>query len=390
MKVVVTAHDLALGGTQTYALTVAEQLQRLGHDAILHAAEGGAAGRLAEERGLTVAETEADLPGDPDVVLAQDSMMSYRMADRFPETPQLFRCPNAIFDLQMPPQLPGIVGALVVLSERFARRLRALAVTQDIVRMRQPVDTDLFAERSAIRDRPRRALLIGNYLHGQRRRMLIDAWESAGVECSVAGGQASITATPETAMADADIVVAKGKAALEAMACGRAVYVYDQYGCDGWVSPDTYPAFEADNFAGLATDRPAGPRLLLADLEGYRPEMGPQNRDLVVRHHGARAHAESLVAVMRQLAPRAPQPGAPYRELARLVRLGWETERRAHQRGVENTALHERLLETEALLAGSEAALGSAERRYLDLVASRRYRAGAQLGRLADTMRGRT
>ena len=79
--------------------------------------------------------------------------------------------------------------------------------------------------------------------------------------------QTEIVADPRAAMRAADIVVAKARAALEAMSCGRAVYLYDQFGGDGWVTPDNYPAFEADHFAGQATPRTAHPR---------RPRGGPR------------------------------------------------------------------------------------------------------------------
>ena len=91
----------------------------------------------------------------------------------------------------------------------------------------------------------------------------MDAWEAAGVECVQAGTPAEVVADLGPALAAADIVVAKGRAALEAMCAGRAVYLYDQYGGDGWVTPDNYPAFEADHFAGQATPATAhtrGPR----------------------------------------------------------------------------------------------------------------------------------
>ena len=68
----------------------------------------------------------------------------------------------------------------------------------------------------------------------------------------------SSASTSRAALENADIVVGKSRAALDAMACGRAVYLYDMFGGDGWVTPDTYAAMEADQFAGQATDRVIG------------------------------------------------------------------------------------------------------------------------------------
>jgi hypothetical protein len=413
VRVVLTVHDLGIGGTQTYALTVAEQLQRLGHEPTIHSAEPGPLAQVARERGLPLALSEDDLPAEVDVLLTQDSMMAYRMADRFPSSPQLFRCPSEMFDLQLPPQLPGVVGALMAVSDRCAERLRALAVGGEVIRLRQPIDTERFAARGAIRRRPRRAVLLGGYLGGERLEMLRTTWEAAGVECV----QLKSLLAPEAALADADVVVAKGKAALEGMACSRAVYVYDQFGCDGWVTPESYPAMEADNFAGQATEAVPTPGSLRAALSDYKPAMGTVNRDLVALHHGARKHAYAVVEVMRGLAPRAPTPDLPLREMARLVRVQWATEGRAFAQGVENTALHQRLLEVEQALAERARAaeeaqrahaetqhahaeerqahaetrreLAEAERRHAELLATRRYRAAVAIGGFADRLRGR-
>jgi hypothetical protein len=51
----------------------------------------------------------------------------------------------------------------------------------------------------------------------------------------------------------ADIVVGVGRSAIEAMSCGRAVWVYRGSAGDGWVTPETCAAIEADGFRGRAT-----------------------------------------------------------------------------------------------------------------------------------------
>lgn len=385
MRVVLTVHDFGIGGTQTYALTVAEQLQRLGHEAVLHGDKGGPLTEVARRRGIPLALTEDDLPGAVDAVIAQDGATAYRMAARLPTTPQLFRCPSDLFDLQLPPQLPGVVGALMALSDRMADRLRALAGNHEVIRLRQPIDTERFAARGAIRARPRRAVLLGTYLDDARLAMLREAWEAAGVECV----QLKSLLDPEAALADADIVVAKGKAAIEGMACSRAVFVYDQFGCDGWVTPDSYPAIEADNFAGQATAAVASPDKLRAALDEYDPAMGVANRDLVTRHHSARKHTHAVVELLRGLDAREAAPDVPLRELARMVRVQWATEERAYRQAAENTALHARLLEVDCARETAEQAAAAAERRYAEVLATRRHRAASLVGRISDRLRGR-
>ena len=76
----------------------------------------------------------------------------------------MFRAPSSLYDFQSPPQLPGIVAALVVCSDRMARHVEALAGEREIVRLRQPIDIKRMCPRGEIRSRPLRALLLGNYV----------------------------------------------------------------------------------------------------------------------------------------------------------------------------------------------------------------------------------
>jgi hypothetical protein len=72
------------GGSETYLLTVAEALERLGHQATIHCHEEGQAAELARSRGTRV-ETSLDAVEGCDAALAQDAPASYELAERFPD-----------------------------------------------------------------------------------------------------------------------------------------------------------------------------------------------------------------------------------------------------------------------------------------------------------------
>ena len=63
-------------------------------------------------------------------------------------------------------------------------------------------------------------LLLGNYLEGERRRVLVEACESLEIETVQIGRHAGGAQDPLDAIGRADIVVGKGRAIVEAMACG--------------------------------------------------------------------------------------------------------------------------------------------------------------------------
>lgn|GEM_PF-1856347 len=326
MRIVLGTYQFgSVGGSETYAITIAEQFLRLGHDITIYVKSPGMMAEVAREREIRIA-TDLELP-KPDVVLSQDGVVAYEMSAKWPEVPHAFICHSPLFELQTPPAVPGVVGAVVVMSERFENRLRALATKHRIVRFRQPIDVDRLAPRGAARKQPRKALLLGNYLQGDPKRLLMEAWGGAGLEFTQIGDPSGTNSVDIVqAIAEADIVVGKARAVLDAMSCGRPAYVYDVFGTDGWVTPQVYDAMEADAFAGLALSRPFDPAQLVTDLGAYDPLMGLANRKLVMMHHHARIHAQQMIDLCSDLAKPTASRTTPKLELSRLVESNWRSE----------------------------------------------------------------
>ena len=143
MDLILATNHFGLGGSESYLLTVAEQLERLGNEVTLYTRDRGVGADVARARGVAVVG-ESDLPEGCDAVVAQDAGASYELASRYPGAPQVFVAHSETFDLQTPPQLEQVVSAVVALNDRVARRLGELAVETEIVRLRQPIDVERF------------------------------------------------------------------------------------------------------------------------------------------------------------------------------------------------------------------------------------------------------
>jgi hypothetical protein len=362
VKLVLGTNHLGLGGSESYLLTVAEQLDRLGHEVFLYAPEQADGVWVARERGLAVVD-EAGLPEDCDGALVQDGGVSLQLADRFPAAPQLFVAHSESFDLQSPPQLAGLVGAVVALNDRVAARLRSYAVEVEVVRLRQPIDTERFASRTPLPEIPRRVLLLSNTPNSDRLGVLESACEEAGLQLQRLGGHEGQTTDPRQALSEADIVIGYGRSILEAMASGRAAYVYDWNGGDGWVTPESYPEIEADGIAGRSGRTVLSQGQLVEDLRRYNPAMGPVNHDLVIAHHRANVHAQELIGLLGGLTEPGPRPRAPLQEMARLVRLEWRARAEIHSLGNEIGQLRTMLTKSqEQINAVREAGLEEARK----------------------------
>ena len=372
----------APGGSETYLLTVAEHLQRLGHEVTIFTLRAGKLADVAVGRGLRVTASEAELPKHCDGILAQDSVVSLLLAERYPRTPQLFVAHAPGFDVQRPPQLADVVSVVIALNDRVLQRVESLAHRHEMVRLRQPVDVHRFAPRGGPRAVPRQVVLLTNYAVGEAREALARTCAGAGLRLEHVGLTGRPSIAPESEIAASDITVGYGRTALEGMSAGRAVYVLGEWGGDGRVTPDSYPALEADGFAGFSSGGPIDGDRLRADFAAYRPEMGQLNRQLVWSHHHAMDHADELVALFRRLAPTGPRPQLPLREMARLVRLQWQTEGRASTLAAESEALR-------AELDREREAGAAARREVAALKATRRYRLGSLLARPLELLRRR-
>ncbi len=97
------------------------------------------------------------------MVLSQDALVVYDLAERYPTAFQAFRVCGDVLDFQFPPQLDGILDLVVVLSDRYERLVRACAVKAPVIRLRIPIDADRLTSIAPIRQRPERAVLLGNY-----------------------------------------------------------------------------------------------------------------------------------------------------------------------------------------------------------------------------------
>jgi hypothetical protein len=398
LEIVVGAHVMDWwGGSVTYTLTVARELTRLGHRVTIFSPRVGEPGRVARGWGLAVADRERTLPETCGVVFAQDAWSAYTLGARYPEAPVVASIHGDETDVFFPPQLRGLVSVTVALYDRVANRARALATDVPVVRLAQPVDLRRFSPQGPLVDPPRRVLALGNYLRGDRRKQLTRVCEEAGLDLRFAGVNDGSSTAPEHELNSADIVIGKARVIVEAMACGRAAYVYDHNGGDGWITPDTYERHAADNFAGQSTPDVIDAARLRRDLAAYSPGMGVVNRDLAVLHHNATRHAHELVELFRGLVPRARLAPDALTELARLAALQWDTYVRldaAEYWGAQALAENRRLDEKRAAAVAAAEGLMRQRNALLEereaLLGTSRYRFAQALARPFDLARSRS
>jgi hypothetical protein len=288
-----------------------------------------------------------------------------------PGTPMVYVSHGPLAELEQPPSIDTGIGVYIAVSEEVRERLVAVTGATDVPVVRNGVDVERFSPRSPIGEIPRHVLVISNHFPETHWQLLSGVCAGRGIDLQRIGLQSRFEWHTEEVINSADIVVSLGRGALEAMACGRAVLVWDHFGSDGWLTRESYPRIRACNFSGRSERRTYDAESLRAELEAYTRDMGAINRSLAQEHHDIRDRAGELEEIYRGAIRRGVTGNhpMPVRELLHYFQV-WRDRQQAINATVELSQENARLA---AELAGLKPRLQSLvdrlneERRQLEI-----------------------
>ncbi|HYB71508.1 MAG TPA: response regulator, partial [Candidatus Bathyarchaeia archaeon] len=271
---------------------------------------GAVAERLAAA-GVTVTDDLTSAPDDVDVVHAQHRYESLLAFARYPDRPMVLVC-HGVLPWQEQPMRTGLnVTRYVAVSEEVRDHLIRQGVGRhqvDVVR--NGVDLERFRSRTPIAARPRRALVLSNYMPEVQRERVRRVCQRLGIAVSEAGAPRALWNVEEE-INRADLVFGLGRSALEAMACQRAVLVYDYNGADGIVTPDRFTLLRERNFSGRTHRRQYSDADLAAEIDAYDPGAVQAIYPMIEREHDVREMARQYADLYEDARTRASRtPGS--------------------------------------------------------------------------------
>jgi hypothetical protein len=310
-------HDLAVG-LQGRGHEVTAWVKELNRDAPLP--------RLLHARDIPVS---AGLPdeGQIDAVIFQLKETFPFWREHFLDVPRFAICHGPKLPAEIaPPDLPNTTH--LALTREGLAYLRRHGYS-DAVYIGYGVDLRRFAPPAELPDRPRRAVVHSKYGDGD---VVSQACERLGIEVTELGVQSwkpgssvdhysdivevrtdgtVIDHDPQTAawhvediLAPADIVFGMGRSAVEALAMGKACFVYG-YGPvgDGMVTADRLDAFANVNFSGRAWGRTFNINAMVEELRLYSVNQGRRNRRYAVQHYDLVAFLDRVDDQLRGCRP---------------------------------------------------------------------------------------
>ena len=139
--------------------------------------------------------------------------------------------------------------------------------------IRDSVDTARFLQRPALPARPRRAALFSHYAGpGTHLEPVRLACDEIGLSLDVFGDKSgNPCSAPEWVLARYDVVFAKARCALEAMAVGNAVVLCDAQGLGEMVTMKNLGAFRPWNFGHRTLRHALDPAAIVREIARYDP-----------------------------------------------------------------------------------------------------------------------
>ncbi|HEX8502985.1 MAG TPA: glycosyltransferase family 4 protein [Pyrinomonadaceae bacterium] len=261
-----------LTGTETYVRDLALGLLRKGHTPIVYAPE---LGRIARElRGATVPVVDdlRALGVAPDVIHGNHNTEMMTALLHFPGVPAVFYCHSWLDWISSPPAHPRVLAYVAVDDTCRDRLVCKHAVPEERVRVAlHAADLERFKPRGPLPERPRRALVFSNGANQWSHLPAVrEACARAGVALDVVGaGMNAPSERPETLLGDYDLVFAKGRCALEALAVGAAVILCDALGSGPLVTAAEVDRLRRFNFGIRTLGEKVEAGLLLREIERY-------------------------------------------------------------------------------------------------------------------------
>jgi glycosyltransferase involved in cell wall biosynthesis len=275
LRVLVTNNSLARrAGTELYTRDLALGLLERGHTPIVFSTISGEVAQELRAATVAVISDLNALAVAPDVIHGQHHMEAMMALLHFPRVPAVHFCHGWLPWQESPPHFPRILRYVAVDYTCRDRLILESGIPEEKVRvLLNFVDLERFKPRAPLPPRPARGLLFSNYANQETHlRVVREAAAHAGIELDVVGfGVGNPCTEPEKLLGSYDIVFAKARAALEALAVGTAVVLCDASGMGSMVTSGELERLRALNFGVRALREPLDAARLVREIERYDP-----------------------------------------------------------------------------------------------------------------------
>jgi hypothetical protein len=295
LRILITNNTLsARAGSELYVRDLASSLLKRGHTPIAYSTNLGEVAKELRELTIPVVDDLALISEPPELIHGQHHIETMTAVVHFPNVPAVFFCHGWMPWEETPPRFPRILRYVAVDHTCRDRLIYEHAIPQDRVQVfLNFVDLQRFSARAGLPAQPKRALVFSNQMDERTGLGAIhEACARRGIEVDAIGiGVGRPEAQPEKLLGQYDLVFAKARCALEALAVGTAVVLCDATGVGPMVTAGNLVQLRQFNFGRRALQEPVCVESLEKEISRYDPNDAAE----VSRRIRATAALEPLV-----------------------------------------------------------------------------------------------
>jgi hypothetical protein len=342
LNILITNRALAgRSGTEVVVRDLSLGLKDRGHHPRVYSPVFGPMAEEIRGHGIAVCSDIREIDCPPDVIHGHHHPQALTSLLRFPNTPAVFVCHDALAWHDAPLIFPRVLRYVAV-DHRCKRRLDGWPTVRPerVKVILNAVDLSRFTPRGPLPVQPRQAAIFSNYASRRTHLPAVQkACGSLGIPLDVIGKAfGTESSRPEELLPKYDLVFAKARCAMEAMAVGCAVVLCDFGGLGHMVNSETFTEMRKLNFGGGVLTRRLEAELIMAEIQKYNVDETKVVSDRVRREAGLTSALDEWIEIYHDVIAEYGAEGNHHEEelsaLADYIvewgydaRIAWENRR---------------------------------------------------------------
>src|SRR5262245_76728 len=295
LRVLITNTSLTdRSGTECHVRDLAIGLLRRGHAPVCYSTYLGEMAHELQAATIPVVDDLGCLGEAPDIIHGHHFPETLTALLHFPATAAIGVCHAAVAWHDAPLDFPRLMRMVAVDDACRDRLVNRHGLSEARVAIiPNAVDLSRFPSRGPLPERPQRALVFSNYASENNYLGAIrDACGRTGLQLDVMGrATGTACADPGRLLGCYDLVFAKGRCALEAIAVGAAVILCGTEGVGPLVTSENFAALRRMNLGRRALQPPVNAGRLAQEIGRYDPAAAAA----VSAQVRAEAHVDSML-----------------------------------------------------------------------------------------------
>jgi hypothetical protein len=314
LRILITNHFLrGRTGSELYVCELATNLLSRGYSPVIYSPQLGHTARELREATVPVVDNLDAIGSAPDLIHGQHHVEMMSALLRFPNTPAVFFCHGWLPWEETPPRHPRILRYVAVDDTCLDRLVSESGIPEERVSViLNSVDLEQFLPRAPLPAVPARALVFSNGAKETTHLGAVrEACRRSGLTLDVIGEDAGqVAIRPQDLLGQYDIVFAKARCALEAMAVGSAVVLCDVKGVGPMVTSSELDRLRRLNFGIRALREKIDVDVLAKEIKRYDPSDAAMVSQRVRATAGRGAAVDQIVALYEQVIAEFESGGA--------------------------------------------------------------------------------